>query len=107
MAANSRSAKTIANGGFALLALAFSAADAKARPDVTEMSCNEARELVFRQGAIVMTTGERTFERFVESQRFCQPVDEISVPAIVVTRDNPQCWVGYVCRNRADLISNR
>ncbi len=67
------------------------------------MACNQVRELVFGSGAIVITTGDRKFERFVESQRFCQPVDEVSVPAFVETRDNPECWIGYVCRNRDDV----
>ena len=43
------------------------------------MACNQVRELVFGHAcAIVLTTGERKFERFVESQRYCQPVDEVS-----------------------------
>ena len=87
----------------ALLALALSAADATARQDARKMACNDVRELVFSAGAVVITTGDRTFDRYVESQRFCQPVDEVSVPAFVETRDNPQCWIGYVCRDRSDM----
>ncbi len=77
-----------------------------ARPDATKMSCAAARELVFQQGAVVVTTGRNTYARFVESQIHCQPVDEISRPAFVTTRDNPECWIGYTCENRSGYFSD-
>ena len=85
--------------------IVFASDVAIARPDATKMSCAAARELVFQQGAVVMTTGKYTFARFVESQFHCQPVDEISRPAFVKTRDNPECWIGYTCENRSDFFS--
>lgn len=84
-------------------ALAPLAGAAMARPDVRTMYCADARELVFRKGAIVVTTGDTTYERFVEGQRQCQPFDEIAVPAVAETRDNPECWIGSVCRNRGNF----
>ena len=80
-------------------------ADVKARVDLRTMSCAAARERVFLTGAEVFTTGENTYERFVEGQLQCQPFDEIAVPAVAATRDNPQCWIGYICRNRSDFNS--
>ena len=76
---------------------------AQARPDIRTMRCADVLELVFRQGAVVVTTGENTYERFVEGQRQCQPFSEIAVPAVAKTRDNPECWVGSICRNRSDF----
>ena len=87
----------------AVVAPAFSPAGAQTRPDARTMACNDVRELVFERGAAVISTGERTYARFVESQFFCQPVAEIAEPAFAETRDNPECWIGYICRNRSDM----
>lgn len=83
--------------------LCLLSAGAQARQDVRAMTCAGAREQVFQKGAAVFTVSETTYERFVEGQRQCQPFDEIAVPAIVATRDNSKCWVGYICRNRSDF----
>jgi hypothetical protein len=103
MKLRARSAAKIVSIVMVLLPLSNLPAGAQARPDARTMACIDVRELVFGKGAVVITTGERTFARFVESQLFCQPVAEISTPAFVETRDNPECWIGYVCRNRSDL----
>ena len=87
-------------------ALTLLAGAAQARPDMREMRCADARELVFLNGSIVATTGEGTYERFVEGQMQCQPYAEIAVPAVAETMDNPECWVGSICRNRGDLKEN-
>ena len=97
-----RSPPAVRSTTAALLVLLLSGA-VQARPDASRMTCSAVREVVFQHGAIVMSTGPTTFDRFVESQRYCQPVNEIATPAIVSTRDNPQCWIGYVCRDRAGL----
>ena len=44
---------------------------AEARPNTTSMSCGEAAATVARAGAIVLTTGEHTYERFVAASTFC------------------------------------
>lgn len=67
-----------------------------ARPDLRQMSCAQAQELVRRSGAIVMTTGRYTYDRFVSQQRYCDRWETI-VPMLSPTRDNPQCLVGYRC----------
>ncbi|HSM41683.1 MAG TPA: hypothetical protein VK862_13090 [Afifellaceae bacterium] len=81
-------------------------AAAERRPDIRTMNCADARALIFQRGAVVATTGENTYQRFVDDQLQCQPFDEIAVPAVAATRDNPQCWVGSVCRNRGDFKSD-
>ena len=85
-------------------ALTISAADA--RTDLRATTCAAAREAVFQSGSAIFTTGENTYERFVEGQLQCQPFDEIAVPAIAATLDNPQCWIGYICRNRSEFKSD-
>jgi hypothetical protein len=78
---------------------------AQSRPDTTRMSCAAARALVMRQGAIVLGTGRSLydrnapplFDRYVNSQAYCKR-DEVTEPAFVPTADNPQCFLGYTCR---------
>lgn len=67
----------------------------------TSISCAAARQIVSTRGAIVLSTGETTYDRFVASQRFCQR-DEINKPAWVPTADQRQCFIGYRCE-RVDV----
>ena len=67
----------------------------------TSMSCAAARQIVSTRGAIVLSTGETTYDRFVDSQRFCQR-DEINKPAWVPTADQRQCFIGYRCERLDD-----
>jgi hypothetical protein len=90
----------------AILAASLAIDAAQARTDLRTISCVDAREQVFLNGAVVFTTSDTTYQRFVEGQRQCQPSDEIAVPAIAATRDNPECWVGYTCRNRSNFKSD-
>ena len=78
------------------------AASAQSRPDTQKMSCGEARSLVARYGAIVMTTGPGTYERIVASERFCL-LGESARPALAISRDRGQCVVGYYCGQASDF----
>jgi hypothetical protein len=80
---------------FSLLACTAMAA----RPSTLNMTCGQARGLVATQGAIVLTTGRHTFDRFVADAGFCE-WDEYADWAYAPTRDTPQCPVGYTCRYR-------
>ncbi|MCK2054986.1 hypothetical protein [Methylobacterium sp. 37f] len=80
-------------------ALLPGAASAQTRPDVTAMTCAEASALVTRAGAIVLTTGPITYSRFVRDVGFC-PLPETTRPSWEMTRDNPKCFVGYICRDK-------
>jgi hypothetical protein len=51
--------------------LALAAPAEAARPDLRAMTCREAAEMVARRGAVVMTTGDNTFQRFVASRAWC------------------------------------
>lgn len=71
---------------------------AQQRPFTPSMSCNQARQIVFSRGGIVLGTGTYTYDRYVRDRSFCE-INETIEPGFVPTRDTPQCPVGYVCRD--------
>ncbi len=76
----------------ATFAVAAGAAFAQ-RPDTRQMSCGEVRSLVANAGAIVLTTGQHTYDRYVSDDRFCER-PYVSRSTTVPTRDG-QCRVLY------------
>ncbi len=44
---------------------------AEARPDVRSMTCKQLQAFVMKNGAVVMNTGPRTYNRFVYHRGFC------------------------------------
>ena len=82
----------------AALVLALCTAPAHAqRASTTAMSCGQAKTLVDRRGGLVLGTGGQTYDRFVRDRSFCE-LTEIAELRFVPTRDNPQCPIGYRCR---------
>jgi hypothetical protein len=83
------------------LVLAFmasaSSVQAQQRPSTLNMTCDQARQLVFSRGAAVLSTGTYTYERFVRDRSFCV-LDETTEVVWAPTRDTPQCPVGFRCR---------
>jgi len=75
------------------------AEDAFARPDVRTMTCAQARALVLQNGAVVLTTGQYTYDRYVARQAYCFAPFVIQ-RAWVATADTEQCPVGYTCEQR-------
>lgn len=75
------------------------AASAHARPNTQNMTCGEAQSLVQSHGAIVLSTGANTYDRFVAHQGYCA-LGERAVTAWVRTSNSSACAIGYVCRNR-------
>ncbi|MES0872172.1 MULTISPECIES: hypothetical protein [unclassified Pseudovibrio] len=67
-----------------------------ARPDTRQMSCLEARSVVQRAGGIVLSTGARTYDRFVAGLQFCQPYERL-MSRWVPTKDQKRCFIGYSC----------
>lgn len=89
---------------FALAAsLWITGAAAQPRPSSVDMTCRQAAGLVASQGAIVLGTGGYTYDRFVRERRFCL-ITEMTEPAWVPTRDTPQCFVGYRCKEAEPLF---
>jgi hypothetical protein len=78
---------------------------AQGRPVSTTLTCARAAGLVTSQGAVVLGTGGYTYDRYVNGPGFCTR-GEPTEPAWVPTIDNPQCFVGYICR-RFQGPSNR
>jgi len=84
--------------GFTLSLIAASAV-AQSRPSTLGLSCRQAAGLVASRGAVVLSTGRYTYDRFVSGQRFClhgETTEAVRVP----TRDTPRCLIGYRCRQR-------
>jgi hypothetical protein len=74
---------------------------ASARPDARKMTCQQAQLMVQQQGAVVMTTGRYTYQRFVAHRGYCDYWETIRT-ARTATRDNPRCRIGYICEPRMD-----
>jgi|SRR5580765_7690086 len=72
---------------------------AAARPNTTTMTCAEAAATVSRAGAITLSTGEFTYERFVAGIRQCMP-RQTTGPGLAPTRDNRNCQVGFICKRQ-------
>lgn len=89
----------------ALTICAASPCFAQQRPNTATMQCKAAAALVASHGAIVLSTGPSTYDRYVQDDGFCQR-DEITMPAFVHSADNPQCFIGYYCITR-DMEDNR
>jgi hypothetical protein len=94
-----RMAKTMVKAVAAGVALAgiASGAVAQQRPSTLEMTCAQARGLVASRGAVVLGTGGYTYDRFVAHRGFCM-ITETTEAAWVPSRDIPQCFVGYRCK---------
>ncbi len=60
------------------------------------MTCAEAMALVQREGDIMIAAGAAP-ERLVRDRNQCE-LSDIAELRFVPTRDNPQCPIGYRCR---------
>ncbi|HMB48407.1 MAG TPA: hypothetical protein VKN63_09040 [Afifellaceae bacterium] len=84
-----------------LLTLMMIGPSAAARPDARAMSCERAQQMVLNRGAVVMTTGKYTYQRFVSRRSYCD-YWEVTRSAWTATRDDPKCRIGYICEQRMD-----
>ncbi len=90
----------------AIWILLLTIADAAyARPDVRTMTCAQAKALVRQSGAVVLTTGEYTYDRFVASRAFCERTYTTG-PAWVATTDTSQCQVGFRCERLKQRLND-
>jgi hypothetical protein len=62
------------------------------------MSCADAQALVASQGAVVLSTGEFTYQRYVATPGHCL-VGEGASTGYAPTQDMPRCRVGWICRS--------
>jgi hypothetical protein len=83
------------------LASVATAATAQVGPPTSQRTCGANRQLVMREGAVVLDTGPSTYARFVRSGAECL-VDQFPEPAWVPSSNNPQCFIGYRCKDGSD-----
>jgi hypothetical protein len=83
------------------LALIATAAAAQVGPPTSQRTCSANRQLVMREGAVVLDTGPSTYARFVKNGSECL-VDQFPEPAWVPSSNNPQCFIGYRCKDGSD-----
>lgn len=81
--------------GAGFLAL-ITGAQAQGMPNSLTMTCNQARALVERSGAVVIATGATEFDRYVSGRSFCTRDQELR-SSFVRSLDNPQCYIGDRC----------
>ena len=78
-----------------------SCAFAQVGPLTTARTCAEDRALVNAQGAATLNTSAMTYARYVKDSAYCL-VDQFPAPAWVPSADNPQCFIGYRCKDGPD-----
>ena len=72
------------------------ASPAIARPDVRNMTCQQAVNLVHQSGAIVLTLSQTTYSRIVRNRTFCE-YDETAKWFYTPTLDVHKCRIGKKC----------
>jgi hypothetical protein len=60
------------------------------------MSCSSAKQLVAREGAVILHTGGGQYDRYVAGDGAC-PSGTYARPAWVPTADSRQCPLGNYC----------
>jgi hypothetical protein len=68
----------------------------QARPTTTGLPCASVAGLVASRGAVVLSTGPNTYDRYVASGAACQR-GEGTEAAFERTSDAVQCFIGYRC----------
>ncbi|MEO3385784.1 hypothetical protein [Mesorhizobium sp. CAU 1741] len=76
--------------------LAATAAQAQNRPDSRSLSCGQVQSLIEDRGAVVMTTGQHTYDRFVRNRWQCFSTAEVGVRTHIASQDTGSCPV-YRC----------
>lgn len=77
-----------------------------ARPSTLGMTCRQAQNLVESRGAVVLSTGEHTYARFVASPGYCE-VAEWAKWSTAPTRDRRSCPLGYTCTSNPPIWYDR
>ncbi|MBM6594361.1 hypothetical protein [Microvirga pudoricolor] len=84
-----------------IFALTATTALAQVGPPTSQRTCGANRQLVMKDGAVVLDTSPSTYARFVRSAAQCL-VDQFPEPAWVPSSNNPQCFIGYRCKDGSD-----
>jgi len=94
-------AKNALHFGLAALVAVAATGTALARPDTRAMTCAQTQNLIVRNGAVVLTTGRHTYDRYVAGAGYCSWPD-VPTQTSVRTADTGHCPV-YSCQ-RVDPI---
>ena len=87
--------------GLAFSFIALSApALAQSRPDTRGMTCVQARAIVQSRGAVILSTSDTTYDRYVSTQLSCEKGQQLN-PAYERTLDYQACHIGYTCYDPA------
>lgn len=81
----------------ALLLASMATGAAAARPYAPGMACRAVQELIRARGAVVISTGPSTYDRFVSGGRYCEPTEDTEA-AWISTADERNCFIGYTCK---------
>jgi hypothetical protein len=96
-----RASKTI---GIAALAIAATASASLARPDARTMTCHQTQALIEQRGAITISTGRHTYERFIAYDGYCYH-PEVRHITYISTKDTDQCPV-FHCEQPIRLFND-
>ena len=81
--------------------LVASAAIAQDGPNLRNMQCSEAQSMVKTKGAVVLSSGTYTYNRYVKDAAFCGE-DMYLRPAWAKTQNSKSCFVGYTCSDNTN-----
>jgi hypothetical protein len=80
-------------------------AAAEGRPDARRMSCDQVQSLIRERGAVVLTTGQYTYDRYVDNRFQCFTLADVAVRTYIEAADTESCRV-YRCKT-VDPIDRR
>ena len=75
------------------------------RADTRSLTCRAAQDLIQQSGAVTLSTGANTFDRFVANSRACG-IQGRATNTFVSTSDNPNCRL-QTCRSRRSSDGTR
>ncbi len=70
--------------------------------DTLKMSCGEAKAMVKGKHGVLLSSGPNRFDRYHGRGFTCDKNEEVMQPAMVRTKDNPLCFIGYTCEPNSD-----
>lgn len=80
-----------------LAAFTSSAQAAGAKLESRKMTCREVSGIIDERGSATIYYSRNHFEKFYANNAYCE--ERQSIPAYLPTRDNPSCFVGFVCQS--------
>lgn len=69
-----------------VMAVALATTASAQRPDSRTMTCQQVGDLIASSGAVVLTTGQHTYDRYVANARYCS-YPSTTRPDSINTRD--------------------